>query len=125
LKLRLFHIFNNWPALEKVATLDLPAKKAYALARFIKHARAEYELVDQARVKLVEKYGTKDDKGNVQVSSDRLNEFVTEFDELLQAEVEIYDPGLTVDDLDGAKLSAAAFFGLSWLFDREEPVKGD
>jgi len=113
-------LYNGWQALAKLSNLDLPARKAYALARFMKDAGNEYELIEKQRVKLVERYGAPDESGNTHVPPANLEPFVTAFNELLSVSVEVYDPQITIDDLDGAKLSAIAFFSLSWLFDRDE-----
>lgn len=124
MQVTLANIYNGWQALAKLSTLDLPARKAYALARFMKDAGSEYDLVEKQRVNLVQRYGAQDEQGNTHVPPANLEPFVAAFNELLAVTVEVYDPGLTIDDLDGAKLSAISFFSLSWLFDRDEAQAG-
>ena len=117
MKATLSQIFNNWQAIGKLATLELPAKKAYGLSRFLRDATTHYEDVEKQRAELVNKYGVKDKDGNAAVTPDNLGEFVREFGELLSVEVEVYDPQLTLESLESAKMSAATFFGLTWLID--------
>lgn len=123
MQVKLSDLWNGWQALGKLGNADLPAKKAYALSRFLKRAADEYDLLDKQRVKLIEKYGDKDAAGNVSVSPDNIGAFTTEFNEVLAGAVELPDLALTVDDLDGAKLSAIQFFTLAWLFDKDEPAE--
>lgn len=120
MQVTLANIYNGWQALAKLSALDLPARKAYALARFMKDAGSEYDLIEKQRVKLVERYGSQDEQGNTHVPPANLEPFVAAFNELLAVTVEVYDPQITIDDLEGAKLSAISFFSLSWLFDKDE-----
>lgn len=115
MKTTLANIYNNWQAVGKLSAIDLPAKQAYGLARFLKEAGEHYEAVEKQRIKLVEKYGATNDSGQVTVTPEQMGDFVTEFNELLSVEVDVFNPGLTLENLEGAKLSALTFFGLTWL----------
>lgn len=118
MKATLGQIYNNWAAIGKLSSIDLPAKQAYGLARFLKEASSHYEEVEQLRTTIVTRYGTADDAGNITVRTEKMPEFLAEFGELLATEVDVYDPALTVEHLSEAKLSALTFFGLTWLIDR-------
>lgn len=118
MKARLAVIYNNWQAIGKLSAIDLPAKQAYGLARFLKEAGEHYNEVEKQRIKLVEKYGTANDDGQIAVIAEKMGDFVSEFNELLSVEVDVFDPQLTLESLEGAKLSALTFFGLTWLVDR-------
>lgn len=118
MKTTLGQIYNNWAAIGKLSAIDLPAKQAYGLARFLKDASTHYEEVERLRTTIVTRYGTADDAGNVTVQSEKMPEFLQEFGDLLATEVDVYDPALTVEHLSEAKLSALTFFGLTWLIDR-------
>lgn len=117
MKATLANIYNNWAAIGKLSAIDLPAKQAYGLARFLKDAAEHYEAVEKQRIKLVEKYGA-NDNGQVTVTPEQMGNFVAEFNELLSVEVDVYDPALTLEHLSEAKLSALTFFGLTWLIDQ-------
>lgn len=121
MQVKLSDLWNGWQALSKLGNADLPAKKAYALSRFLKKAADEYDLLDKQRLKLIEKYGVPHESGGQIVPPDNMGAFTTEFNEVLAGAVELPDLALTVDDLDGAKLSAIQFFTLAWLFDKDEP----
>lgn len=118
MKATLANIYNNWTAIGKLSAIDLPAKQAYGLARFLKEAGEHYEAVEKQRIKLVEKHGATNDDGQVTVIPEKMGAFVSEFNELLSVEVDVFDPKLTLESLEGAKLSALTFFGLTWLVDR-------
>lgn len=117
MKVKLANIFNSWAALSKMSNADLPAKKSYALAKFMAGAGSEYELLEKQRTKLVEKYGEKSADGNVAVKPENFEAFAAEFNTLLDQEIELYTLDLDIDDLEGCKLSALNFFALTWLFD--------
>jgi hypothetical protein len=121
LKVKLIQIYTNWPVLQKMASFELEAGAAIRLSRFMVAAQRELELIENARQKLIQRYG-KDQDGTPQVSPEHWNDFLNAFNAILQDEVEIYDPRLSSGILDGQRLSAVDFFALAWLFDRDSEI---
>lgn len=115
MKVTLNQIYGNWAAVGRLSDLNLGIKQSYGLARFIRESKVHYDDVETQRTVLVKKYGTEDDAGNTTVGPDNYDAFMSEFTELLTTEVEVYDPGLTIDNLGDVKISAAVLIGLDWL----------
>ena len=88
MKLTLSQLITMRPSLVKLIEKDMPIKHAYNLARFIKKANAELESFEETRVKLVNKYGEKDEAGNIAVSERNQQQFMNELSELTEIEVE-------------------------------------
>lgn len=114
-------LYTSWPILEKIAGFDIDAASAIRLMRFLEVARGEHQRIEQLRVRLVQKYG-KEIKGDLKVEKDRPEEyeaFWREFNSALAEVVKLPDPKLSSTALEGQRLSAADFFGVVWLFDRQ------
>lgn len=118
MKVKLIQIYTNRAVLVKIAGFELEAGAAIRLSRFMVAAQREIELIEAQRHKLIQRYG-KDQDGVLQVTADNHESFIADFNAILQDEVDIYDPRLTSDILEGQRLSAVDFFALAWLFDRD------
>ena len=88
MKLKLSQLIAMRTSLVKLIEKDMPIKQSYNLARFIKKANAELESFEETRVKLVNKYGEKDEAGNVAVSEVNQQQFLNELNELTEIEIE-------------------------------------
>lgn len=107
-------ISESWQALAKISTLDLPAKKAITLARFMRQAGEAYKDIEEQREKLVRKYGI-ENGGNIVVAPDKMATFIAEFNEMLDTTVELPHVCLTEQDLEESKVSALTLLPLEWL----------
>lgn len=124
MKIKLLQIFANWNVLQKISGFEIEASSAIRLQRFLVAARQEYNLIEEQRVKLVNKYGiTENDV--TKVPKDKETGFWSEFNEILEQTVTIYDPQLSSSMLDGQRISAADFFAIAWLFDHHSYVGFD
>lgn len=124
MKIKLLQIFANWNVLQKISTFEVEASSAIRLQRFMIAAKQEYDLIEEQRVKLVNKYGiTENDV--TKVPKDKETGFWSEFNEILEQTVTIYDPQLSSSMLDGQRISAADFFAIAWLFERNSYVGFD
>lgn len=124
MKIKLLQIFANWNVLQKISGFEIEASSAIRLQRFLVAARQEYDLIEEQRVKLVNKYGiTENDV--TKVPKDKETGFWSEFNKILEQTVTIYDPQLSSSMLDGQRISAADFFAIAWLFERNSYVGFD
>ncbi|NDG19108.1 MAG: hypothetical protein EB117_12660 [Betaproteobacteria bacterium] len=121
MKIKLLQIFTNWPTLQKVAAFEIDAASAIRLSRFMMAAQQELELIENARQKLIQRYGIELD-GKWQILPDHHQDFLAAFNTILQDKIEIYDPRLSSGILDGQRLSAVDFFAIAWLFDRDSMI---
>jgi hypothetical protein len=117
MKVTLRQIFTSWQAINEAAKLTLPIKLAYGLGRFVKDASERYDEIEKQRVALVERLSEADDNGNRAVPPEQMSDFMREFGELLDVDVEVYDPKLTLEALDAAKveISVTTVASLDWL----------
>lgn len=86
----------------------------YELKEFSERLKSEREKVDGLRNELIEKYGEKTEDGGIQITptieekkgkktetvkNPKYVEFITEYNKLLQKEIELEHPEITKDDL--------------------------
>tara|TARA_B100001079_G_scaffold206685_1_gene180469 strand:- start:407 stop:853 length:447 start_codon:yes stop_codon:yes gene_type:complete len=71
---------------------DFSPKDSYRFNRFVKKLASFGEDFEEVRVKLIKKYGEKDEQGNFSISADdteKVKDFQIKFNELLNIEFEI------------------------------------
>lgn len=80
---------SNGP-LVRLLQLELPLRAAWRLKKIKDRVMAEFDITEDMRKKLIEKYGTKDENGATAIQTkEGIENFTTEFNELLAEEVEI------------------------------------
>ena len=101
-----FHI-----VLQKLATKELPAKTAFKLRSIIKLVNDEFKKHEEIRGEVLQKYGKKDENGNlitnetnnVQFNEEDIAEFIKEIDYLMKKEVNV--PTIKLSELSEVSLS--------------------
>lgn len=83
-----------------LSNTDVSMKAAYKVAKLINKITPEFNLIEKFRVDLVNKYGVSDDKGNINVPSEKLEEFGKEFNDFLNTEIELDIEPLSEDLFD-------------------------
>lgn len=94
---------------------QLPIRVSYRLAKLFNFCRQELTIIEETRIKLVKKYSKEDlDKpGEYEVKSENGEKFREELEQLMEEEVEFeFDP-ISLDELDGIKISPLDLSGLS------------
>lgn len=94
---KLSDLLNSTETLQKLAQKDFKAKLAWSIARLLKAAEKEIQEFNETRMNLINKYGMKDeqgelvtdDSGNCKINPDRINDFTSELNELLNTNVEL------------------------------------
>ena len=116
MKFALGEIRNMKDPLASLLDKEVPIKTAWKLNRLIKAFDKELGDIEDFRVSLIKKLGVEDESGNVQVPEDKMNEFVTEFNELLQQEIDIEFETIDVDTFGDVNLSARDLMVLEKIF---------
>lgn len=106
IKATLLEIRSAEGAMRKISTMVTDIKSAYWLSRLIKKLDSEVADFEKMRMKLIEQYGKKDEKGGVQVTPENLPVFNEEFVKLLGIEVEIDMPLIKFELIKNLKLTA-------------------
>ena len=76
-------------ALSLLVQKELPIRLAFELNSIIDDVDDNLKRLEDFRVKLVEKYGEKNDKGEIIVKKSKLGSFQKEYDELLDSEIDL------------------------------------
>ena len=116
MKVKLVEIYNCVQVMNKILDAELPASVAFKLTKLLKSINDEIKTVEDQRVKMVSKYGDKDENGSVSVSETNKEAFMKEFGELLSTEIEIQWEPVSVEKFDGLNLSANDLLKVSFLF---------
>ena len=113
MKVKIFEIVNARPVFEKLVKLELPFHTVRAVGKVVKVVSEELTLVEQKRVELVKKYGVADEKQNITVAPENMENFTKEYNEILNTEVD-FENGLTVKHLENpiVNLSTQEYFSI-------------
>ena len=131
MKVTLNEVRQMQPGLDVILAKELPVKTAYWLARFLDKVRAEIGSTENIRMKLVDKYAKKDkdgkfifkkdDKGKDLQEYDFTKEnyinFVKEYDELSQIEMEIDFKPIKLADLGDITLKPVVLIQLGKIIE--------
>lgn len=100
-------LLNSTEGLKGLSQKPLKARCAYAVGKILKAADAEMTTFNEARMDLINKYGEKDENGqlksdengNVHIDMQQLENFNKELKELLDTTIEINANKIFIDDL--------------------------
>ncbi len=120
-KIKLGSINDIVYSMKELVEKDLQIKVAYKLSKLLKILDNESQTFEEQRVKLFQKYGEKDENGNlktyegdkINIAKDNLKLFNTEFKELCNIEINIDFEPIKLDDLGDIKLKTLTLYGLS------------
>ena len=115
MKLKLFVIKNLEPVLGKIAKQDMNIQMAYRIGKLIQTLGSELKNIEEHRINLIKKYGTpqEEDNNNYEVLSENKENFVKEYEELLNTEIDIIIEEMSIDDFEGITLSPLDSIALS------------
>ena len=110
-------VYGLTRSLQKITSKELPIKISFRLYRFLKDCSSEMEILEKARVKLVDKYAAPEEDGKEkQVSDENREKFQEEFGNLLNEKVEIeFDP-ISIDEFSEISLSANDILSMQKIF---------
>lgn len=116
-------------SLVKLVNADLPVREAYNLSKTLKRIEEELKTADEIRISLIKKIGQevmKDDKptGETRILPEDQERFFTEYNQLLDVEVDIPACKINLNQLNGAKLSAVDIVNLDFILEGESDNVG-
>ena len=131
MKFNLNEVIAMQKGLDVLLAKELPVKTSYWLARFLDKIGSEFKAMESARIKLVEKYATKDKDGNPVMKKDKdgkpLNEydldkanmekFQAEFADLGKEEFEIDFKAIKLEQLGDIKLKPIVLIQLGKIIE--------
>lgn len=97
IEVTLSNIVNSIAAMQNLSKRNLKGRAAFRAAKLMKEIDNEYQLFNNSRKQLIEKYGVKDENnqlkvdenGNYNISSDCIQNFNQELEDLLNSKVEL------------------------------------
>lgn len=115
IKIKLGELVNSTEVLQKLSQTELKAKLSWSVTKLLKAADKEMQDFNEARMNLIQKYGEKDENGelitdenkNCKIPEAGLQEFSAELNELVETEIEINVNPLNIDDLEDKEFTPA------------------
>jgi len=121
IKVRISDLQNSLPALHILGSAKAPFKVSYDISKRLKAIDAELKEIDSSRVNLIKELSggkMKEDGVNFDLG-DNMPEFVKQYQEILDSEIELNILPLNTDNLANIEISAGHLSTLSFLL--EEP----
>lgn len=108
IQLKIADLLNSTDVLQKLAGKELKAKLAWQVGRMLKEAEKEIQSFNETRMQLINKYGSKDENGelvmdennNCKIEPESINNFSNELNELIASEIEINAHKIKIDDIE-------------------------
>ena len=124
LKLTNKEIVNSIEALKNLSTKELDVKTSFKIAKNIKTIDEISNIFIEEKRKLVNKYGTKDDKENLklddngvaEIAKENLSEWNRSYEELLEIENNIEIEKIKLSDLD-IRVSAQELLAIEYMLE--------
>lgn len=120
-------IFNAVPALREISTKEFPGSVTFKIARLIRELDKEIQLFDEERSKIANKYGEKDENGNlviqeggnIKILDNKIQDCNEELQALFNTQVEINANKLPVDIFDSIEMTPTQAMNLETIVDFE------
>lgn len=128
IRTKIMSLFAAKTILQKLATVEMPIQDSLKVLRVLKKTQEEFALIEAAQRKLFDKYGEKDEKGNlvldsnsnnVKIIKEKAEEFSKDFDELLNSEVTLECDKLKYSMMSGLKISPLQLLEMEDFLDNE------
>jgi len=126
MKIKLGELNIVLESLNKLIDKEISIKTSYKISKLIKQLVNEYDIFEEKRMKLINKYAEKDEIGNVRVDKENNSVFILdnnkekfnkEINELVNIKVEIIVEKVRLDDLGDIMVSPRDLFNLDFLFE--------
>jgi len=117
MKITINKLVESVPDLKAILATKLPIKVAYRINKLVNNQiERELKQYDEARISLVNKYGDKDEKGDLKVTDpEKIKEFMKELNELLAMEIELDFTPIKVEELGDVQVEPKSL--VSFLFE--------
>lgn len=128
INIKMSDLLNSTETLQKLSQKELKARLALTIARLLKEAEREIQNFNEVRMNLINKYGEKDekgelitdDKGNCKILPEGIETFSKELNDLVATDVEINANKLNLNDLDSLDFTPSDMAALEPFIDTEK-----
>ena len=120
-------IFNAVPTLREISTKEFPGSVTFKIARLIRELDKEIQLFDEERNKIANKYGEKDENGNlviqeggsIKILDNKIQDCNEELQALFSTQIEINANKLPIDIFDSIEMTPTQAMNLEAIVDFE------
>jgi len=116
MKVKLFDVYNSVNVMNKVLDAQLPISVSFQLTKLVKTLNEEVKMIEEERIKLVKKYSETDKDGESTVSEDKKQNFLKDFSELLETEVDLNWTPVSVSKLENLNVSVNELSKIQYIF---------
>lgn len=124
IKVLLSDIVNATETFNKIMQQSFKGSLAFKIARLARELEKEMKTFNDERQKIIQKYGEKDDNGELKINDDgnvkfeagKLNEINEEFNALLNNELEINAEPLPISKIDDFNLTPQEMLNIEKFF---------
>ena len=116
------HLISIKDSLTKIYNYDIPMEEAQKAGRTLVEIEQEFEIYENNRKRLFEKYGKLKDEQYI-ILPENIAEFNRELQELLACKVNINIATIKIGSLEGIKLSVLDMKGLDRFIEKEEETE--
>lgn len=128
ISVKISSLLNSTETLQKLANMKLKAKLSWQVSRILKEAEKEIQEFNEARLALINKYGEKDENGelvtdeknNCKIDNQFVKEFGSELEELVGAEVELNASKIDMNKLEELDFTPSEMIDLEPFIEMEE-----
>ena len=116
MKVSLGEIYMSTSVMNKLIDMPLKATLSFRLARIMRDINDILKNLEDERSKLIKKYGQDSGDGNITVSEQNKENFLDEFQSLLEDKIEINWEPIDTDSLGDSTISVAEISKIAFLF---------
>lgn len=127
IKLKLGEIVSMNEVMGKIMEQPFPANMTFKIARLAREIAKEIQTFEESRVKIAEKYGRRNENGELEVSesgqvsipTEKIAECNKDFSELIQTEIEINANKIPLSAFDNVTLTPREMMAIEAIIDEE------
>lgn len=125
IKIKLNDVVNATKTFNKIMQQSFKGSLAFKIARLARELDTEMKTFNEERQKIIQKYGNKDENGelivdengNVKFDNTKLEEINQEFSSLLETELEINADKLPMDSIDNFEITPQEMLNIEVFFE--------
>ena len=125
IKIKLNDVVNATETFNKIMQQSFKGSLAFKIARLARELDTEMKTFNEERQKIIQKYGNKDENGelivdengNVKFDNTKLEEINQEFSSLLETELEINADKLPMDSIDNFEITPQEMLNIEVFFE--------
>jgi len=125
IKIKLSNVVNATETFNKIMQQSFKGSLAFKIARLARELDKEMQTFNEERQKIIQKYGNKDENGeliidengNVKFDNANIEEINQEFNSLLETELEINADKLPMDSIDNFEITPQEMLNIEIFFE--------